>query len=70
MKLAGQNMGSNHFCRTCPRIPREVKDKMLQLAQDSSRSSTSGSGKKYWSDGIKALGVVELESGGLRFASR
>ncbi|GAX11616.1 hypothetical protein FisN_1Lh018 [Fistulifera solaris] len=65
---AGQNMGSNHFCRTCPRIPQELKDKMIQLAHESSRSSTSGSGKKYWSDGVKALGVTEHENGGLRFA--
>ena len=65
---AGQNMGSNHFCRTCPRIPPELKEKMVQLALESSRSSTSGSGKKYWSDGVKALGVVEHENGGLRFA--
>ncbi len=65
---AGQNMGSNHFCRTCPRIPEDLKEKMIQLAHESSRSSTSGSGKKYWSDGVKALGVTEHENGGLRFA--
>ncbi len=65
---AGQNMGSNHFCRTCPRIPQDLKKRMIQLALESSRSSTSGSGKKYWSDGVKALGVTEHENGGLRFA--
>jgi len=61
---AGQNMASIHLSRHCRRIPVEVKREILRLV--SLPKSSAGSGKKYWGDGARALGVIE-EHGRLRF---
>ena len=62
---SAQKMGVLHICGNCTRIPLEIKQELL-LSRD--EKSSSGSGKRYWADAAKALGVYEDDVNGcLRF---
>jgi hypothetical protein len=57
------NMISIHLCQQCTKIPKEMRNKLLDLRD---QRSTAGGGKIYWAKAAKALGVVETVQG-LRF---
>jgi len=59
----GQNIGKVHLTERCYRIPDDIRRKLIALRSDSRRAS---SGKIYWSDRIRRLGVYE-EGSILRF---
>jgi len=61
---AAQNMATKHLCGSCQKIPKETRDRLIALAPVP--KSSAGSGKKYWSDGARVLGVHETDTG-LRF---
>ena len=50
----GQNIGKVHLAERCYRIPDDIRRQLIALRNDSRRAS---SGKAYWSDRIRALGV-------------
>lgn len=52
----GQNIGKVHLAERCYRIPDVIRRELVVLRNDSRRAS---SGKAYWSDRIRALGVYE-----------
>jgi hypothetical protein len=52
-----QNM-SKHCCERCYCIPPDLRLKLLELRNDSRRAT---SGKEYWTDRIRALGVYEVD---------
>ncbi|KAG7373090.1 hypothetical protein IV203_033814 [Nitzschia inconspicua] len=52
----GQNIGKVHLAERCYRIPDDIRRNLVALRNDSRRAS---SGKAYWSDRIRALGVYE-----------
>jgi hypothetical protein len=52
----GQNIGKVHLAERCYRIPDDVRRNLIALRNDSRRAS---SGKAYWADRIRALGVYE-----------
>lgn len=62
---AAQNMASAHLCEHCPQLPDQTRNDLLKLRQC---KSSAGGGKKYWADGVRALGVVE-DGDILRFAA-
>jgi hypothetical protein len=63
---AAQNMASSHLCSHCQLIPPAVRQELLVLRD---RKSSAGGGKKYWADGVRALGVYE-DADVLRFERR
>jgi hypothetical protein len=61
---AAQNMAAVHFTDTCAYIDPQLKEQLIDLQE---RKAVMGhGGKKYWSDGATARGIVETEQG-LRF---
>jgi len=60
---ATQNMATGHLCEYCPQIPDRIKHTLRTLRDD---KASAGGGKKYWADGVRALGVYE-SNGILRF---
>ena len=46
-------------------IPPEIRERLLFLKN---QKSSDGGGKRYWADGVRALGVVETRNEGLKFA--
>ena len=63
---AAQNMASGHLCELCNHVPKPIRTELIKLKD---RKSSAGSGKKYWADGVRVLGVYE-GSDGLRFYPR
>lgn len=61
---AAQNMASAHLCKHCQLIPDALRQELIILRD---RKSSAGGGKQYWADGVRVLGVVEI-NGVLRFA--
>ena len=59
-----QNMAKLHFMKACTLIPENTKRQLISLQTGSSRAS----GKEYWADGLRVLGIVE-HKGILRFKS-
>lgn len=53
---AGQTMASVHLGQHCNHIPPHIRAELARLRE--SKSAALG-GKKYWSDGARALGVTE-----------
>jgi hypothetical protein len=51
-----QNMGKVHLCNKCDRIPTDVQTKLQALRSVNQRAAC---GKRYWSDGVRALGVYQ-----------
>jgi hypothetical protein len=64
---AAQNMALSHLSTTCPRLSPLQKDELHRLRD---RRDNANGGKQYWADGCRALGIIETECNGLRFASR
>lgn len=62
MYQAAQNMASSHLSESCPRIPMDVKQRLLDLR---GRRDTASGGKHYWADAGRAIGLYEAD-GGLR----
>jgi hypothetical protein len=62
----GQNIGKVHLAERCYRIPDDIRRNLIALRNDSRRAS---SGKAYWSDRIRALGVYE-EGNILKYRSK
>jgi len=54
---AAQNMAQTHFTKHCRHIPQNVVNDLAVLLHGS--KSSSGAGKKYWSDGARMLGAYE-----------
>jgi hypothetical protein len=52
----GQNIGKVHLAERCYRIPDDVRRHLIEMRKDSRRAS---SGKAYWADRIRAIGVYE-----------
>jgi hypothetical protein len=64
---AAQNMAAFHLASLCTHVPPQVRNEIVSLREN---RSSSGHGKQYWADGLKALGVIEdKERGILLFAS-
>jgi hypothetical protein len=63
--MKAQNMAKNHLCKHCRLIPDETRNQLLGL-RDCKRRAAGG--KKYWTEGVKVLGVIETNDG-LRFQS-
>jgi hypothetical protein len=63
---AAQNQAKGHLEKHCLHIPSTIRSELLRL-KDS--KSSPGSGKNYWADGVKVLGVFE-DAHGLRFEKR
>lgn len=59
-------MASSHLCTHCQLIPPAIRQELLVLRD---RKSSAGGGKKYWADGVRALGVYE-DADVLRFETR
>jgi hypothetical protein len=49
-------MASVHLGQHCQHIPEHIRTELAQLREG---KSAALAGKKYWSDGAKALGVYE-----------
>jgi len=64
---AAQNMTTGHFVDSCKSIDINSQEQ-LQNFKESQVSSSHG-GKKYWADCAKALGIIEMEQGGLCYGS-
>jgi hypothetical protein len=64
---AAQNMAITHLCTSCPKIIPSIKDELNTLRL---RRDNANGGKQYWADGCRAIGIIETEQHGLRFASR
>lgn len=62
---AAQNLSAFHLCGPCPNVPAGVKKRIMVLRE---RKSPAGGGKRYWAEGVRCLGVVEVKEGGLKFA--
>lgn len=60
---AAQNLSAFHLCEHCKHVPEDARKKILLLRE---RKSPAGGGKRYWSEGVRCLGVYE-DSTGLRF---
>ncbi|KAL3924238.1 MAG: hypothetical protein SGILL_001168 [Bacillariaceae sp.] len=60
---AAQNLSTYHLCENCKHVPDHVRKAILVLRE---RKSPAGGGKRYWGDGVRSIGVVEVEAG-LRF---
>ena len=61
---AAQNMGSSHFHgESCSGMSDELKDKFVESI---SSKSTVGSGKLYWAQSARKIGLVDTEHG-IRF---
>ncbi|KAG7357835.1 hypothetical protein IV203_014422 [Nitzschia inconspicua] len=60
-----QKMTVGHLIQHCPNIPDEIRERLIFLKD---QKSSDGGGKMYWSDGVRALGVVETKHG-LYFAT-
>ena len=61
---AAQNMASSHLAESCTMIPDELKKEICRLRDEKSPlGGQSNTGKCYWADGMKWLGVCETESG-------
>lgn len=65
---ACQNMAAVHFFDKCPNIPKETKVELQRLAAEP--KSTTGGGKRYWSEAIRAAGIVEDTEGRLGFGKK
>lgn len=63
---AAQNQAKGHLEKHCNHIPPATRAELLRL-KDS--KSSAGSGKNYWADGVRVLGVYE-DRQGLRFEKR
>lgn len=63
---AAQNMVASHFTTSCSEISKELK--LQFIAFQTAKSSAGHGGKKYWSDGAAALGIVEKDDR-LRFVT-
>lgn len=55
---AGQTMASVHLGQHCQHIPDHLRQELARLREG---KSAALAGKKYWSDGARALGVVEKD---------
>ena len=53
---AGQTMASVHLGQHCNHIPEHLRQELARLREG---KSAALAGKKYWSDGARALGVIE-----------
>ncbi|CAB9521875.1 expressed unknown protein [Seminavis robusta] len=53
---AGQTMASVHLGQHCNHIPAHIRTELARLREG---KSAALAGKKYWSDGARALGVTE-----------
>ncbi|KAL3906151.1 MAG: hypothetical protein SGILL_009389 [Bacillariaceae sp.] len=56
MYQIGQNIGKVHLAERCYRIPDDIRRQLMVLRNDSRRAS---SGKVYWSERIRGLGVYQ-----------
>lgn len=62
---AAQNMAGSHLCKgACPQLPVTIRNEVNRLRN--LHDNASG-GKQYWADGCRALGLTEVEGGGLCF---
>lgn len=55
-----QNMTKAHLCEKCTEIPQEVRNRLVRLRADCSRSSSRNC-KRYWVDCIQKRGVYEIQ---------
>lgn len=60
-------MAASHFTASCMQISNDLKNQFIAF-QDG-KSTAGHGGKKYWSDGAKALGIDETHEG-LRFVGK
>jgi hypothetical protein len=60
---AAQNLSTFHLCDNCMHVPENVRQRILLLRE---RKSPAGGGKRYWGEGVRCLGVGEVQNG-LRF---
>jgi hypothetical protein len=58
-------MTVGHLCQKCTHIAINIRKELILLKD---KKSSAGSGRKYWSDGARVLGIYEIDGGGLRFA--
>ncbi|GAX26835.1 hypothetical protein FisN_9Lh106 [Fistulifera solaris] len=65
---ACQNMAVVHLCDNCPNIPTSIRAELQRLAKEP--KSTTGGGKRYWSEGVRVSGIVEDAEGRLQFGRR
>lgn len=66
MYQVAQNMSKLHLCKNCHKVPAHIKQKLFELQKNHTRAS---GGKEYWAEGLRVLGVVELD-GVLKFKPR
>jgi hypothetical protein len=64
---AAQNMAASHFTGSCTQISPELKKQFVAFQEG--KSTAGHGGKKYWSDGARALGIDETDDG-LRFVGK
>ncbi|KAL3920944.1 MAG: hypothetical protein SGILL_003009 [Bacillariaceae sp.] len=57
------NMTSIHLCEHCTKVPKDIREKLLELRD---QRSTAGGGKGYWAKATKKVGIIETCQG-LRF---
>ena len=60
---SAQNIINSHLVKDCGKVPAEVRERLLSMAN---RKSPPGTGKTYWSDEAVQVGIFEDEHG-LRF---
>ena len=63
---ASQNIVNTHLCQSCHKIPRSIREDLLRLKL---KKSGSGGGRRYWIKSAQSRGIVEIETGGLRYKS-
>ena len=61
---AAQNIMNTHLCQSCHKLPESIRKELLTLKL---MKSGYGGGRQYWVKSAQAQGIVELETGGLRY---
>lgn len=56
MYQIGQNMSKVHLCERCPRIPPDIKKRMVKLR---SRRHRASGGRAYWIRHLREMGIYE-----------
>ncbi|KAL7576357.1 hypothetical protein ACA910_018170 [Epithemia clementina (nom. ined.)] len=59
---AGQNM-AGHLRDSCCQIPHQIRKELCKVRE---RRGHASSGKQYWADGCRSLGIYETAEDGLR----
>ncbi|KAL3937654.1 MAG: hypothetical protein SGBAC_007284 [Bacillariaceae sp.] len=65
MYQVAQNMSKLHLIKQCHKVPPHIKNKLVHLQKSHTRAS---GGKEYWAEGLRVLGVIEID-GMLTFKS-